>query len=117
MRKINYPGGGWIGLPDEWLGLHAVRQKEAQDKARQAGLPEPFANLAVALALLDDWGELPGMDGNPERWDYNQIRWALMNWITTQVFTDLSKALHVPKAMPATLRAGSRASGAKQATG
>ncbi len=107
MRKIPCPAGGWIGLPDEWLGSHALRQDEARKKAET--LPGAFQTWAVALALLEDWGELPGLDGRPESWDFSQKSWPLMNWIAQQVLTDLSRSLRVPKAPSARLPDGSKA--------
>ena len=68
MRRIDCPVGGWIGLPDEWLGAHALRQDEAQRKSES--LPKPYQTWTVALALLEDWGGLPGLDGKPEAWDF-----------------------------------------------
>lgn len=99
MRKVECPAGGWIGLPDEWQGVHAVRQEEAQQKVEH--LPKPYQTWAVALALLEDWGDIPGLSGNPDRWDFGGKSWPVMNWISLTVFADLQNALRFPKVSPA----------------
>lgn len=94
-RKIEYPEGGFITLPDIWLGAHAERRDLAAEKSEN--LPRTFADFAVAMALVEDWGELPQLDGNPENWDFGEIDWRLMNWITNTVFSDLNAELIVKK--------------------
>ena len=95
-------------MPDEWLGIHARRRDEAREKA--AGLPQTLANFAIAMALLDDWDDLPGIGGNPAAWDFDAIPWALIGWVSEQVFTDLRESLRVPKNSSAPLPAGATAS-------
>jgi len=97
MRKIDCPLGGWIGLPDEWQGKHAQRRDESVQDTMAKKLPATWASFAVAMALLDDWGDLPNLGGNPAAWDFLQIRWALMAWVSSTVMTDLNQDLRVPK--------------------
>jgi hypothetical protein len=104
VRKIECPAGGWIGLPDEWLGKHKLRFDEAAAKA--AGLPPSFQTWAQAIAMLEDWGELPGI-GNPEAVNFQAQSWPMMEWITRTVFADLNSALKVPKVPSGALPGGS----------
>ena len=94
-RKEEYPEGGYILLPDEWLGEHAERRDLAVEKA--VNLPTTFRDFAVAMAMVEDWGEFPQLDGNPDNWDFGKIPWRLMNWISTTVFGDLNTELVVQK--------------------
>jgi len=105
VRKIDCPAGGWIGLPDEWFGEHAVRREEAQRKSE--GLPDVFQTWTIALSLLEDWGGIPGLDGNPENWDFSMKSWPLLNWISKTVFADLDVALRFPKVWPGSSQDGS----------
>lgn len=95
-RQIDYPGGGYIILPDEWKGEHARRRDQAIIQSED--LPTTFRDFAVALALVDDWKDIPDLDGNPENWDFNELPWALMDWITKTVLNDLADSLRIPKA-------------------
>ena len=97
MRKIDCPYGGWIGLPDEWLGIHARRRDEAITKAIEAKLPTVFTNFAASMAMLEDWGELPGVGSNAQAWDFNAFKWPVMAWVTNQVGKDIADALKVSK--------------------
>jgi hypothetical protein len=94
-RKIDCPWGGFIELPDTWLGQHARRRDEAAEKAGK--LPDTFRRFAIAMALLENWGELPGLGGNPEKWDFEAVSWPVLSWVADVVFTDLALALSVPK--------------------
>lgn len=107
MRKIDCPLGGWIGLPDEWMGAHAERRDEAQRKAEQTTQSDTLRAWIVALALLEDWGGVPGMDGKPEAWDMKQMSWPVMNWIAQTTLADLQTALRFPKALPGSSPVGS----------
>lgn len=103
MRKIPVPkdiienGEGWIGLPDEWLGKHAVIRDDAIEKALKEKLPPVFVNFAVAMSLLEDWGGLPGLDGNPDKWELGEVSWNLIAFITGYVSGDLDRAGVVSK--------------------
>jgi len=100
MRRIDCPAGGWIALPDEWLGRHALRLDKAKEQAREKGLPETFVAWAGALALIEDWGDLPGMDGNPDAWDLGEKSWPVLAWISGQVYVDINRAMSLKKALP-----------------
>jgi hypothetical protein len=95
-REIDYPGGGYIVLPDRWLGEHARRRDEAVIKADD--LPRTFRDFEVALALVEDWKDIPDLDGNPENWDFEKMSWELMDWMIKTVLGDLATALTIPKA-------------------
>jgi len=96
-RRILCPYGGWIDLPDKWLGKHARRKDEAEKKSRDAGLPDTFVDISVALALLEDWGELPDLGSNPENWNFEELDLGLLTWLLVTVYTDYGAALQVPK--------------------
>jgi len=69
----------FITMPDEWKGEHAQRHDDAAEKATAAKLPRTWREFAVAMALLDDWN-LPGVNGNPDRWDFAAISLPIMAW-------------------------------------
>jgi hypothetical protein len=82
MAKIVSPFDeqDFIILPDAWLGEHAQRHDEAVEKATAAKMPRTWRDFAVSLALLDDW-KLPGLSGNPEKWDFATISLPIMAWV------------------------------------
>lgn len=85
----------WIDLPDlPWLGRHAQRRDEAAEKAKDLG--QTLQSFAVALALLEDWS-LPGLTGNPERWDYGELNLSVIAWVTQEVLSDFYKCFEIPK--------------------
>lgn len=88
--------GAYIDLPDEWLGLHARRRDEAVEKARAAGLSSTIRDFAVSMALLDDW-HLPGLNGNPDRWDFDQVGLPLIAWVNSETLIDFSSCWAIPK--------------------
>ena len=94
-RNIECPFGGYIVLPDRWMGDHARRRDEAVAKAED--LPVTFRDFAVAMALVDDWKEIPELDGNPANWDFNTIPWDLMQWVIETVLQDVATSLRVSK--------------------
>ena len=85
----------YIVLPDQWLGAHSARYDEALEKARE--LPsEVLRKFAIALVLLDDW-RLPGIEGNPDNWDFEQMRLELLAWVGTTVWVSYWQCFTVPK--------------------
>ena len=74
----------WIKTPSEWLGEHAQRRDEANESARKNKLGETLRGFAVALALLDDW-HLPGLGGNPEKWDFTKVSLPIIAWVSTEI--------------------------------
>jgi hypothetical protein len=96
-RKIDCPfvNGGWIELPDVWKGKHARRRDEASGLASEKNLPSTLLRFSVAMAIIENWGGIPGLDGNPELWNLEEIGWDILNWVADVVFTDLNKALTV----------------------
>ena len=59
------------------------------------GVVEPSASN-IALALLDDWS-LPGLNGNPEKWDFNKLDLQLIVWINNTTLLDFMKCWAIPK--------------------
>lgn len=94
-RRFECPHGGWIELPDEWLGRHAAKRDRAAEKAAQ--LPPTLRRFAISMALLENWGDLRGLSGNPDAWDFERVQWATLEWVSDIVTVDLVKALTVPK--------------------
>jgi hypothetical protein len=98
-RRFQCPFPGlenhWIDLPDlPWLGKHAQRRDEAAEKSKELG--QTLQSFAVSLALLDDW-DLPGMSGNPEKWDYTGIDLRVINWVSSIVISDFALCFEIPK--------------------
>jgi hypothetical protein len=91
----DYPGA-YIELPDSWLGEHAARRDTAREAANEADLPSTFVDFSVCMALLDDW-QLPGLTGNPDNWDFNQLDLRIINWVTQVTLVDFSKCWVIPK--------------------
>lgn len=102
QRKIHclhpdYPGA-YMVLPPEWLGLHAIRKDRAVAAASEHG-SQDITQLAAALALLDDWGGIPGVTGkDPGQWDLAAVPIPLMSWLVTEALSDFMAAYAVPKA-------------------
>jgi hypothetical protein len=95
LRKIECPYGGWIGLPDEWLGIHLDRRDQAAHSAE--GLSNSQRQFAIAMVLLEDWSDLPGLTGNPKKWDFNKIPAKLIVWLLTTILSDFDQVYHVQK--------------------
>jgi hypothetical protein len=96
-RRIEYPHGQgyWIELPDEWLGRHANRRDEVLSKL-PAETGQTESNFAVAMALLDDW-VLPGLNGNPEKWDFSQLSLNMIAWVSQATIGDFNQCWVVKK--------------------
>ena len=96
-----------ITLPDRWLGSHAERRDEAIEaldkNARYKGAT--LRSFAVSMALLEDW-DLPGLAGNPDKWDFSQIDLSLIAWVNGAVLTDYGMCFIVPKALSVALPDG-----------
>jgi len=114
-RKVvcDHPDYGdvYIVLPPDWLGSHAVRRTEVLHALgdRATGAPE-IANLAVSMAILDDWGGIPGIEGkSPEEWNLQKTPLYLINWISEVVLEDFGSAFRVQKNFLAPLTTGSMA--------
>lgn len=92
-----FPGlsGAWIDLPDlPWLGRHAQRRDEASEKSKDLG--QTLQMFVVSLALLDDWS-LPGLTGNPEKWDYAGLDLRMIYWVSQTVLSDFGACFDIPK--------------------
>ena len=70
----------FIELPDKWLTSHATRHFQATEKSIEAGLVGVAHNFAVSIALLEDWN-LPGLNGNPDKWDFQAIDLVIAGWV------------------------------------
>jgi len=75
--------------------VHATRRDRALEQAREKKLGDTLSGFAVAMALLEEWS-LPGMMGNPEQWDYEQLDLSLIAWIRTEVLSDFLACLLAP---------------------
>ena len=74
----------WILLPDIWLGKHAAARDAAVEAATEAGLGPTLTSFAISLALMDDHS-LPGLNGNPERWDSGEVDLRVITWVNHEV--------------------------------
>ena len=85
-----------VVIPDAWYGEHAQRHDEAVTKARAAKLPQTWQDFSVAMALLDDWS-LPGMSGNPEKWDLGKVNLRIMAWVSAVTLPEYYACFRIPK--------------------
>ncbi len=85
----------WIELPDEWLGKHAARRDEAVESANEQGLIGTLSTFAVSLALLDSW-DLPGLNGPPEKWDFEALPLSIITWVNGATITPFLVASTFP---------------------
>jgi len=86
----------WIELPDEWLGKHAALRDEAVESANEQGLGGTLGNFAVSLALLDNWS-LPGLNGPPEKWDFESLPLSIITWVNGATITPFLAASTFPQ--------------------
>ena len=103
-RMVGCPFPKWdqveIELPDEWLGIHAQRRDEAAEAGIKSGLHERSITLfqfALSLALLDDWRGIPGLDGPPEKWDFEEVPLEIIGWMNRVCIADFLTCFEVPK--------------------
>jgi hypothetical protein len=94
----DYPNA-FVVLPREWLGRHAILKDEAIVKTTKFNSVD-ITNLSVCLAIVDDFGNIPGLDkvSDPESWDFNKVPIPILSWIIDTVLGDMQAAYHVPKA-------------------
>lgn len=96
----------WVALPDKWLGLHSVKRQAAYDALQKRGVTDQtIVNFAIAIALLDDWA-LPGVSGNRDAWDLEQIGLPVMGWVSDTVLTEFLACFDVKKNYSPVLRHG-----------
>lgn len=99
-RRIDCPFSqypdAWLDLPDKWLGEHVQRRDQAIDAAQKYN-SEYITRFAVAISLLDDW-KLPGLEGNPDKWDFLKVELPIIAWVVLEVLNDFGKSFIVPKA-------------------
>ena len=86
----------WIDLPDKWYGEHAERRDSAAAAAKEKGLGVTLTDFAISMAVLDDWN-LPGLNGNPEKWDFNSLDLELIIWVNNTTLLDYMKCWAIPK--------------------
>ena len=111
-RRIDYPDqatypGAYVVLPGEWLGAHLLRRDEAV-RATAAFNSESLRNAAIALAVADEWGGVPGITGKPDEWDLRKTPVPLLMWLEREVFLSFAEAFVVPKASAPPSTAGPR---------
>ena len=101
-RRYQCPREGYqecyIDLPDEWLGEHSYRYGEAIEKADKAW-SDTLQTFAVSLALLDDW-RLPGLEGNPESWDFAKLPLSVIGWVNGVTMGSYNQCFIFPKVSP-----------------
>lgn len=95
----------WIEVPDQWLGKHATKRDTAASIARDNKLTSTETNFAISAALLEDWGNIPGMNGNPDNWKFDEMSLSLIWWITEAVTIPYNMCFIVPKKKPKSLPA------------
>jgi hypothetical protein len=109
-RRYDCPREGYeecyIELPDEWQGKHSYRYDEATAKADKEWSAS-IQTFSVALALLDDW-RLPGLEGNPEAWDFGAMSLSIIGWVNGVVIRDYMDCFVVPKVSPSLSQNGQK---------
>ena len=87
----------YVGLPDTWLGKHAVVRDAAIETAKGQGIDnDSLATFAVSLALADDF-RLPGLDGKPDNWDFGELSLELISWVNFAVYASFNRDFTVKK--------------------
>ncbi len=100
-RKLSCPhpdyGKAFIVLPSEWLGKHAgIKDRAFRDF--EARLTKDQLNFMVAMLLVEEFGNIPGMEGpDPAQWEMERIPIPILAWVTEVVLSDFSAAYIVPK--------------------
>jgi hypothetical protein len=101
---VGCPFERWAGteieLPDEWLGIHAQIRDEAADAGVESGLDRKSITLfqfALSLALLEDWRGIPGLDGPPENWTFEDVPLEIIGWINLVCLGEFMACFEVPK--------------------
>lgn len=88
----------WILLPNRWLGEHAMKYSQVLAEMSEMGDNKGvvMTNFAAAMALMVDWN-LPGLTGNPEKWDFGKIDLPIIAWVNYHVITNgFLKCFSVP---------------------
>jgi len=78
----------WILLPESWTGKDAVRYAEATSGMADLG-SAVLSTFAAAMALMEDWS-VPGLMGNPEKWDFEKVDLPIIAWVNFHVVTNLA---------------------------
>jgi hypothetical protein len=105
--RITYPldESVWIEHADEWKGAHAQRYDQAFKAAEKYESPS-MTSFACALALLDNW-RIPGLEGNPDHWDFLDLDLRVIAWVSGIVIPSYLACFDVPKVMSSLSSAGS----------
>jgi len=69
-----------------------------------------LSNFAVAMSLIDDWN-LPGINGNPDKWDFDKVDLRVIAWVNSMVLASFLRCFIVPKNSPPPLLDGSKVTG------
>jgi len=99
----------YVVVPDMWLGRHAEARDKAAAAARKGGLvSDTYLRFVISMALLDGFN-LPGMDGQQEDWDLDNIDLRVLAWVSHVTLTPFLQCFIVPKAPLSPLPNGSKA--------
>jgi len=86
----------FIIRPSRWLGRHSIRRDEVIEKADGKLGSGDVLIFAISMALMDDWN-LPGLNGNPEAWDFGEMDLAIIKWVNREIFNSFSACGTVKK--------------------
>lgn len=112
-RVILYPNqkkfpGAQITVPPEWLGEHLLRRDAAQAAAARFK-NDRITVAAVALAILDGWENIPGIEGDdPAAWHFEKVPNAILCWLEVVVWNSFMESFVIPKASASPLPNGPR---------
>jgi len=95
-RIIDVISDYYVTLPPRWLGRHAGIKEEAVEAGEAEKLNDTLLTFAVSLALADDY-KLPGLDGKPENWDFDELALDVVTWVNYVVWRSFNKDFTVKK--------------------
>ena len=86
----------FVTRPGKWLGKHARRRDEAVEKADGRLGGGDLLKFGISMSLADDWN-LPGMNGNPEKWDFDEVDLDVILWVNREIFDNFQECYRVKK--------------------
>ena len=86
----------FVTRPARWLGRHSIRRDEVVEKASGNLGSSDVLKFAMSMALLDDW-HLPGLHGNPEKWDFSEMDLEVILWVNREIFDKFQACYAVKK--------------------
>jgi len=86
----------YVTIPDRWLVRHAIRRDRAIESADGELGSSDGLTFAVSMALAEDW-HLPGLGGNPDNWNLEEMDLEMVRWVNSVVWADFQACFYVKK--------------------